>query len=96
MSRFLNCTVMITSVLVATPAFAQQGPGQQTPEQRAARFDAADADKDEKLNKAEFEAMLPERAKDRADQMWQRLDSDEDGSVTKEQFLSMPMGRRPQ
>ncbi len=79
----------VASVGCCLPVLAQQGPGPQTPEQRAERFDDADANKDGKLNKDEFVAMLPDRAKDFADQIWERLDADADGEVSKEQFLAM-------
>ena len=64
-----------------------------TPEQRAARFDKADANKDGKLTKAEFIAALPARAAARADRMWLRLDPTGKGSVTKAEYLAAPMGR---
>lgn len=79
---------------LAAPAFAQQGPGPQTPEQRAARFDAGDADHNGKLTKAEFTASLPEQARGMADQIWARFDPTNKGEVTKEEYLAVaPMGR---
>ncbi len=72
---------------------AQPGGTPPTPEQREARFVAADANKDNKLDKAEFVSSLPERAQAMADQMWSsRVDQDGDGFVTKEQFLALRMG----
>lgn len=85
--------VALLGCTLAAPAMAQGGPP--SPEQRAARFDAADKDKDGKLTKAEFTDMLPEQAKDRADMMWSRLDASGKGSVTKEEFLAMPPMQRP-
>jgi len=79
------------SALVAAPAFAQ--PAQLTPEQREARFVAADANKDGKLDKAEWTSVLPDQARDRADEIWSsRVDADGDGFITKEQFLALRMG----
>jgi hypothetical protein len=63
-----------------------------TPEQRAARFDRADANKDGKLTKAEFTATLPARAADRADKMWSRLNPTGKDSMTKAEYLAAPMG----
>lgn len=83
------------ALAVAAPALAQPTPP--TPEERAARFDKADANKDGKLDKAEFVATLPEQARAMADQIWSsRVDADGDGFVTKEQYLSLRMGPRPQ
>lgn len=86
----LGCALAAPAI---APANAQGGPP--TPEQRAARFDAGDKDKDGKLTKAEFTDMLPAPAKARADMMWARLDSAGKGSVTKEEFLAMPPMQRP-
>jgi len=85
--------VALLGCTLAAPALAQGGPP--SPEQRAARVDAADKDKDGKLTKAEFTDMLPDQAKDRADMMWSRMDPDGKGSVTKEQFLAMRPMQRP-
>jgi Ca2+-binding EF-hand superfamily protein len=83
----------LVAIALASPAFAQQGP--MTPEQREARFDAGDLDKDGKLSKDEWVAQLPEPARERADQLWGRLDADGDGFVTKEQFMALRMGPAP-
>ena len=64
-----------------------------TPEQRAARFDKADANKDGKLTKIEFLAALPAKAHDRADRMWSRVNPAGKESVTKAEYLAAPMGR---
>jgi Ca2+-binding EF-hand superfamily protein len=85
--------VMVLAAALAAPAFAQQGP-QMTPEQRAARFDAADTSKDGKLDKAEFTASVPEQMRDRADQIFSMRDADSDGFITKAEY-SAPM-QRPQ
>jgi hypothetical protein len=81
------------AISFAAPSFAQQTPP--TPEERAARFDAADKNKDGKLDKAEWTTTLPEQAQAMADQIWGRVDADGDGSVTKEQYLALRMGPRP-
>ena len=82
-------------LLLTAPAFAQPTPP--TPEERAARFEKADANHDGKLDKAEFVSSLPEAAREMADQIWSsRVDTDGDGFVTREQFLALRMGPRPQ
>jgi len=86
-------TLAIVAAAPAAPALAQTPP---TPEERAARFDAADKNKDGKLDKAEWTTTLPEQAQAMADQIWGRVDADGDGSVTKEQYLALRMGPRPQ
>lgn len=83
----------MVAVFAAGSAMAQPGGTPPTPEQREARFVAADANKDNKLDKAEFVSSLPERAQAMADQLWSsRVDQDGDGFVTKEQFLALRMG----
>lgn len=86
------------TALIAAPAMAQPTP--MTPEQREARFVAADTNKDNKLDKAEWTSVLPEQAREMADQIWSsRVDGDGDGFITKEQFLALrmgPPGGRPQ
>lgn len=85
----------VLAMALAAPALAQPTPP--TPEERAARFEKADANKDGKLDKAEFVSSLPEQARAMADQIWSvRVDADGDGFVTKEQFLALRMGPRPQ
>lgn len=81
------------AMLAAGTAVAQPGGGPMTPEQREARFVLADKNKDNKLDKAEWVSILPERAQAMADQMWSaRVDADGDGFITKEQFLALRMG----
>ncbi len=86
MVRTLLCAAGLA--VLAAPALAQQG-GPPTPEQRAARFDAADKDHDGKLTKAEFTASLPEQAQPMADRIWSRYDPDNKGSVTKDEYLAV-------
>lgn len=81
---------------LAAPALAQPG-APLTPEQREARFAAADSNRDGKLDKAEWLSALPDAAKARADEIWSsRVDADGDGFITKEQFMALKMGPRPQ
>ena len=86
--------VAVVAASLAAPSFAQQTPP--TPEERAARFDAADKNKDGKLDKAEWTTTLPAERAAMADQIWGRIDADGDGSVTREQYLALRMGPRPQ
>lgn len=85
-------SLVLAASVMSAPVFAQGAGARMTPEEREARFVAADTDKDGKLTKAEWMAQLPEQAKSRADQLWARLDADGDGSVTKEQFVALRMG----
>lgn len=90
-----SIAIVSFAALLSAPAFAQPAP--QTPEEREARFVAADKNKDGKLDKAEFVASLPEQAQAMADQIWSsRVDADGDGFVTKEQFMALRQGPRPQ
>jgi len=77
---------------VAAPAMAQQGGMQMSPEQRAARFDTLDADKNGLLTKEEWLPSIPDQMKDYADQIWAMMDMAGKGSVTKEQYANF----RPQ
>jgi hypothetical protein len=82
---------VIFAAAIAAPALAQHAPP--TPEQRAARFDKADANKDGKLTKAEFTASLPADRQARADKVWVRVNPTGKDSVTKAEYLAAPMGR---
>ncbi|MBI1362149.1 MAG: RNA polymerase subunit sigma-70 [Alphaproteobacteria bacterium] len=89
-SRIRLAVALVVAATVAVPAFAQRTPP--TPEEREARFVAADTNKDGKLSKDELTAMLPDQMKDRADMMFTRMDADGDGFVTKEEFMAMRRG----
>ncbi len=96
----MKVTTFIAGLLAVTlgagSAMAQP-PNPPTPEERAARFDVGDKNKDGKLDKAEFISILPEQAQAMADQIWSsRVDADGDGFVTKDQYLALRMGPRPQ
>lgn len=85
------------ALLMAAPALAQ--PPRMTPEERAAAFDKADANKDGKLNFAEWKSALPAGMADQAsDEQLQgffaRRDTDGDKSLSKAEFTA-PM-QRPQ
>jgi hypothetical protein len=94
LSTFLVTTAALAAL--AGAAYAQPPGGGRpgmTPEERAAAFDKADANKDGKLDKAEFTATLPEQAAAMADQILERRDTNKDGSLSKEEFTA-PGGRR--
>jgi Ca2+-binding EF-hand superfamily protein len=83
---------------MATPAFAQRTPP--TPEEQAARFDKADANKDGKLSLAEFKTSIPAEMAANLDDarlktIFDRRDADKDGSLSKAEFTA-PMQRPPQ
>lgn len=83
---------------MASPAFAQRTPP--TPEEQAARFDKADANKDGKLSMAEFKASIPAEMAANMDDarlktIFDRRDADHDGFISKAEFTA-PMQRPPQ
>lgn len=87
--------------LIAAPAFAQQGGGgpgmRMTPEERAAAFDKADADKSGDLTLAEMKTTLPEQMQAQVDDarlqmMFDRRDADKNGKLSKAEFTA-PMQR---
>jgi|688.fasta_scaffold774435_2 hypothetical protein len=100
MTHRLAFSLSLAIILSATAPALAQGAGQgrtpPTPEQRAARFAAADTNADSALSKAEFTAFLPERQKARVDAIWSNLDANADGKLSKEEFLAMPARRRGQ
>jgi Ca2+-binding EF-hand superfamily protein len=85
------------AAVIAAPAFAQ--PPQRSPEELAAAFDKADANKDGKLDFAEWKASLGDRAAQATDDMlkgfFDRRDADHDGKLTKAEFTA-PMQRPAQ
>jgi hypothetical protein len=89
------------AAILAVPAFAQPPGGgftPPTPEERAAAFDKADADKNGKLNQDEFKVSLGERAAqmgDRIAQIFTTRDADKDGSLSKAEYTA-PMQRPAQ
>ncbi|CAN5350022.1 hypothetical protein BH11PSE2_BH11PSE2_21440 [soil metagenome] len=80
-------TAALAGAAMAQPPGGGRGPAQ-TPEERAAAFDKADANKDGKLDKAEFKTTLPAEFADRADMAFDRRDADKDGFVTKAEFTA--------
>jgi hypothetical protein len=75
-------TAAAFAVVVAGPALAQ--PPAPTPEERAAAFDKADANKDGKLDKAEFKTTLAGgRGEQFADQIFDGRDANKDGFISK-------------
>jgi Ca2+-binding EF-hand superfamily protein len=90
--------VLATGVAaLAAPALAQRPP-QMTPEEREAAFVKADANKDSKLDQAEFKVSLGERAaqmpEDMLPQIFGRRDADKDGFISKAEYTA-PMQQRP-
>ncbi len=96
----ISIRIIAGAVAIATlaaPALAQRP--QQSPEERAAAFDAADANKDGSLDKVEFKTTIPEQFRDQIDddrlgQIFDRRDADHDGKLSKAEFTA-PM-QRPQ
>ena len=93
--RNLTLTAIVATLLAA-PAFAQTPPASPTPDPaREAAFVKADVNKDGKLDKAEFTAMLPEQMKANADAIFARRDADKDGFISKAEMMA-PMQRPAQ
>jgi Ca2+-binding EF-hand superfamily protein len=97
MIRYLVLAAGVAAL--AAPAFAQRPP-QQTPEERAAAFDKADANKDGKLDKVEFKTTIPAEFAAQVDEqrlgmMFDRRDADKDGALTKAEYTAPPP-QRPQ
>ena len=86
--------LFVAAAALAAPALAQQGTPP-TPEQQAERFAKADTNKDGKLDKAEFTAMLPDQMKANADAIFARRDTDKDGFISKAEMMA-PMQRPAQ
>jgi hypothetical protein len=85
---------------LAAPALAQQGGGgrmQMTPEERAAAWVKADANRDGKLDQAEFKVSLGERAAQMPEEMlpqiFGRRDADKDGFISKAEYDAPPPPR---
>lgn len=76
--------------IIAAPALAQTPP---TPEERAAAFDKADANKDGKLDLAEWKTTIPEQMRGQATDeqlagFFGRRDADGDKALTKAEFTA--------
>lgn len=93
----LAAAIVVAAAFVS-PALAQRP--QQSPEERAATFDKADANKDGKLDLAEFKSTIPEQMRDQIDDerlkgFMDRRDTDKDGTLSKAEFTA-PMQRPAQ
>ena len=81
------------------PSPSRAGRSSCTPEEREAAFVKADANKDGKLDQAEFKVSLGERAaqmpEDMLPQIFGRRDADKDGFISKAEYIA-PMQRPPQ
>jgi len=91
-------TLAIVAAALAAPALAQ--PPQPTPEERAAAFDKADANKDGKLDLAEWKTTIPEQMRGQVSDeqltgFFGRRDADGDKALTKAEFTA-PMQRPAQ
>jgi len=93
-------TLVAAIAAIAAPALAQPPGGftPPTPEQQAATFDKSDANKDGKLDKAEFKTTIPAEYAAQIDDtrlatMFERRDADKDGSVTKAEYTAPRQGR---
>ncbi|CAN5119521.1 hypothetical protein BH11PSE2_BH11PSE2_18360 [soil metagenome] len=82
----------LAGAALAQPPGGGRGPAQ-TPEERAAAFDKADANKDGKLDKAEFTKSLPEQMAQFADPAFDARDADKDGFISKAEYTAPGGGR---
>jgi Ca2+-binding EF-hand superfamily protein len=90
--------VSALAAAIAAPALAQPTPP--TPEERAATFDKADANKDGKLDMVEWKTTIPEQMRgqvtdDQLKGFFDRRDADKDGKLSKAEFTA-PMQRPAQ
>ena len=92
----MRLVIISISALSLAPAASAQAvaiSSARTPEQRAAAFDAADANKDGKLDLAEFKkavdpAVLAQLPDDAIGQFKAQRDTDNDGYVSRDEFLA--------
>lgn len=78
---------------LAAPAFAQPQGGGGGRGDPAARFAAADTNKDGKVSKEEFKASLPEQVQGRADELFEARDTNKDGFLSPEEMAAGRGGR---
>lgn len=77
------------ALVIAAPAFAQEVP---TEEARMKAFTDNDKNKDGKLDKAEYEALLKQLGFAEAlEQLWTQRDANKDGFISAEEYKN-PVG----
>lgn len=91
--RLVFVSIAVLALGGAASAQAVAINSARTPEQRAVAFDAADANKDGKLDLAEFKkavdpAILAQLPDDVIGQFKVQRDADKDGFVSREEFLA--------
>lgn len=84
-------SLILGAAMLAAPALAQESAPADpkvVKDQRAAEFDAGDRNKDGLLQKAEWLAVIPKEAKDKAEAVWSSLDPDKTGAVERERYIN--------
>lgn len=75
-------------MLIASPALAQRQPQPLTQAQTAELFDTYDRNQNQRLEKAEWVASLPQNMRVDADKIWQRIQPNGQDFVTKDRFVA--------
>jgi len=85
------CVIVVLTMSLAGGGAHAQGSGFSA-EQRAAAFDAADANHDGKLTRDEFKNTPRGRAPNDPDANWKASDKDGDGYVSRKEFIEPMTG----
>jgi hypothetical protein len=91
----VGAAVALSLLCLTAAAAQQQVTVTPTMEQRAANFDKADANKDGALDRKEFATTPRAQPPANADEVFEASDLNDDGKVTKAEFLDPNFGTLP-